>query len=522
MCVLREKVRERERGRKRVGKCMWSMQPALSVMHCEQGRTRERTHTRRHTFTLLPLVHTPVHTCLHMCAEAEQCFVWDSHFSHLFFSFFPTHRHTLGSTEPDQANGRCQQGLRAYQQRSGIHCEAQRLASPSLPVYLSPLIHPSFPQLWSSMCGWRTPRCALPWCSIVPRELESLLQREGLIDSPHSSRYCILSIALNWMSPLSRKCLESSSSLPLFPLLSVRTGGDTTRAWETARNQAGGIRPHGYLRLYLVLGSSLLFFNGGILQLRHRRKRRCTLTQDLRLWHRRDKDGFGMFFFISIWCHHVVKIYGPWRTKPRQTSLELSETVVGKTLHLSFDWITSWCPGRGTAIYWGLTWISTTRRSDYQGSKSNLAFSGIHPFPLQGLLPLLFLIPHPRWYQPSEASCLLCPPPTEVLHRPGWVGRGVAHGTPRHLGTADPPKTVDEAAVLGRWPLLQALLFASAGRSRTPRRTGRLPASASPARRATSHCVRSRSSYWYQKFGYVAVEGEKWKKDQVSSSLLVC
>lgn len=65
------------------------MQPALSVMHCEQGRTRERTHTRRRTFTLLPLVHTPVHTCLHMCAEAEQCFVWDSHFSHLFFSSFP-------------------------------------------------------------------------------------------------------------------------------------------------------------------------------------------------------------------------------------------------------------------------------------------------------------------------------------------------------------------------------------------------------------------------------------------------
>lgn len=97
----------------------------------------------------------------------------------------------------------------------------------------------------------------------------------------------------------------------------------------------------------------------------------------------------------------------------------------GKTLHLSFDWITSWCPGRGTAIYWGLTWTSTTRRSDYQGSKSNLTFSGIHPFSLQRLLPLL--IPHPRWFLadinlPTPAVCSALLPQRCSIALGEWAG----------------------------------------------------------------------------------------------------
>lgn len=64
------------------------MQPALSVMHCEQGRTRERTHTHAVTLSHSCRLFTHQSTLACTCALRLSS-VWDSHFSHLFFSSFP-------------------------------------------------------------------------------------------------------------------------------------------------------------------------------------------------------------------------------------------------------------------------------------------------------------------------------------------------------------------------------------------------------------------------------------------------
>lgn len=175
-----------------------------------------------------------------------------------------------------------------------------------------------------------------------------------------------------------------------------------------------------------------------------------------------------------------------------QTFLELFETVVWEdTIHMVF-----WPNNEVLAEVQRYIKASPQPRQLGQNINSltqTLIFQGSTPFPLRDSFPSSSLFSH--WYQLLTATVLLYLPSTEVLHRPGWVGRGVAHGTPRHLDSAEPPETVKEAAVpaLGRWLLLPAPLFASAGRSRTPRQTGRLQASASRARRATSRSVRSKS-----------------------------
>lgn len=100
-----------------------------------------------------------------------------------------------------------------------------------------------------------------------------------------------------------------------------------------------------------------------------------------------------------------------------------------------------------------------------------------------------------------------CAPLHVSVHHPGYLGGLAAQLHPPcpsgELGTA-------------RWLPSPARWFGSAGKWRTSRPTGRSPTSANPAPRATSLCVKNRSSSSSPKCDYAAVEGENWRKGQVS------